>query len=248
MKKLRIEVSGITDVGIEKKVNEDSFFYKVVDAGTCYAGIFAVADGVGGLEKGEVASRKAISDINKWWENDFKNNFNNKEYLIQSLISTINETNLELISIARNNSIRTATTIVVLIIWNNNWLVLNVGDSRVYRINGLFSNKINQLTQDHSCMINKEIDGRIIRKNVLTECIGNRERINHYCNLDTIKRNDIFIICSDGIYKTITDRELADITKTNKDSMDRLCNSLVETAKQKGESDNISVIAVRLVD
>lgn len=64
MKLLKMEAAGVTDEGTVKKVNEDGFFYKIVDAGASYAGVFAVADGVGGGIKGEVASSAAIAQIN----------------------------------------------------------------------------------------------------------------------------------------------------------------------------------------
>ena len=248
MKKLKLCVSGITDVGAIKNVNQDSFVYKVVDAGECFAGIFAVADGVGGLEKGEVASSMAISNINRWWENEFKNHYHDQEYLIRTLIDCFKNTNTEIINMAKRNEIKAATTLTVLFIYKNNYFIVHIGDSRIYKINGLFNRKIDQITQDHSCIIDKQINGRTIKKSVLTECLGNKEQCNHFCAMSPIKKNDIFIVCSDGIYKTMADNKILDLINQNKNNIQNVCQSLVDTVKLNGETDNISVIAIKVND
>lgn len=249
MKKYKFQVAGISDVGTVKKVNEDGFVYKVIDAGEHFSGIFAVADGVGGLEKGDVASSIAISNINKWWENEFKKYYNDRENLVKSLITTLNITNKELITFATNQSIRMATTLSVLFIHKDDGIIVHIGDSRIYKSNpGTFSTKIEQLTQDHSCYVNKSINGRIVKKSVLTECLGNKDIINHFCVMNPVKKGDIYILGSDGIYKTMTEAKLAEVVKRNKSNMQELCENLVDTVKTNGEKDNISVIAIKVVD
>jgi protein phosphatase len=245
MKKYHMEVSGLTDIG-KKEKNEDSFVYKVVDAGEDFAGLFAVADGVGGLKNGEVASAMAISGINKWWEKEFKQHYFEKDSLVQSLISNIQKANTDIMEYPGKGAGKIATTLALLLIYQNRAMIANVGDSRIYKIHGLLSKSILQLTEDHSCFINYEINNQIIKKSVLTECLGNKKDMKHYYREDPIKNQDIYLVCSDGIYKTLTENQLLNIAKENKNNMNSLCKTLVETAKANGETDNITIIAVKI--
>jgi protein phosphatase len=175
MKNPKIEVFGITDAGTVKEINEDSFVYKVVNIGENMAGIFAVADGVGGLQKGDIASATAISILNKWWEEVFKNNYKDRDYLVKSLIRIPEIINTELLDMINKDGIKMATTLSVMLIYKKEAFVVNVGDSRIYKVQkGLFKPSIRQLTQDHSTFVNREVDGKIFRKSVLTECLWNK--------------------------------------------------------------------------
>lgn len=248
MRKLNFEVFGITDVGIEKQINQDSFVYKVVEAGDFCYGIFAVADGVGGLENGEVASSLAISNINKWWENDFKNNVNNYDYLINTLIKTLKDANEKIIKVAESKSCKMATTLSVLFLYKNNYFIIHIGDSRIYKLSNNFGTKIIQLTEDHSQIIQKNYNGKLVQKSVLTQCLGNRSQISHFCLTDKIKKNDYFLLCSDGIYKTLSNENIFSIFKDNAKDINQVCIRLIESAKNNNEKDNISVILVRITD
>ena len=247
MKKHELEVYGITDVGTVKKVNEDGFVYKVVDAGECYSGIFAIADGVGGLSKGEIASSIAISNINKWWENEFKTHYNDKDYLVHTLLENIKTTNNEISNYALANGIRMATTLTILFIYKDEGIIVNIGDSRVYCYsNGIFKSNLVQLTVDHSCVVQKEIDGKMVDKSFLTEWLGNKPIINYFTTIVPIHKGDIFILCSDGIYKTMKNSSLLSVIKAKKNNLQQLCSELINSVKLKKETDNISVITVRI--
>lgn len=247
MKKLRFAVTGLSDVG-KKRSNEDSYVYKVIDAGDYYAGIFAVADGVGGLDRGDLASAKAISDLNKWWESEFKYYYHDQAQLIQSLIAKVQETNVALIQFANRNSIKIATTLSVLLIHRKNSIIVHIGDSRIYKVQVSLNTRIIRLTEDHSCYILREIKGRKVRKQVLTECLGNKEAINYYFMLGDLHKNDIYLVCSDGIYKTIPDTQIMGTVKKNRHDVKKICTKLIDTAKVNGETDNISIIAIKITD
>lgn len=248
MKKLNFEVFGMTDVGIEKEINQDSFVYKVVDVNDFCCGIFAVADGVGGLEKGEIASSIAISNINKWWENIFKNNYNNYEYLIKTLIQTIKEINQQIIILAESKAIKMATTLSVLFLYKDSYFIIHIGDSRIYKLSTTFGTKIVQLTEDHSQIIQKTYNGKLFQKSVLTQCLGNKTEVNHFCCTEKIKKNNYFLLCSDGIYKTLSNENIYQIFKNNVKDIKQVCSGLIENAKSNKEKDNISVIVIRITD
>jgi len=243
MRKLIIQAAGVTDLGSVKKVNQDSFLYKVADIGDSYVGIFAVADGVGGLDSGEVASAIAISNINNWWEQDFKNNIDKPNNIINSLILAFKRSNEEILQYSSQNRLRAATTLSVLLIYKNSYYIIHTGDSRIYKI----SSKIQCLTKDHSCYVNRLVNGATYRKSVLTACLGAKEDLKYFCTSGKISKNNIFMVCSDGVYKTISDKDILKLIKKNKGDLKFSCESLINEAKTRGERDNITLIVCRIV-
>jgi len=239
---LKISAVGISDVGTLKHVNQDSFVYKIVEADNSYAGLFAVADGVGGLDDGEISSAIAISNLNKWWDRDFRNLYNDTEKLISSLIQCFNISNAQIMDYSKFKNVKTATTLSVLLIHKNNYYIVHIGDSRIYKI----TRSIKMLTIDHSCLIDKIINRKVYRKSVLTECLGDKVEINYYYSSGKISKNDIFIVCSDGINKTITDDEILKIVKKQKSNLDIACKSIIDEAKGRGETDNITLILAKI--
>lgn len=246
MGKLLIEVSGVTDVGIQKDVNQDSFVYKVVDSEDGHAGVFAVADGVGGLESGEIASAITINNIKKWWEEQFLKSDGNKEEIVKTLIEVLDKINNQILVYSQINHKKMATTLSLVLIFQNEFIIFNVGDSRVYRYSGTFNVKLEQLTVDHSCIIEKEVNGKLIRKSALTQSLGAKSAFRYYSNIGSIKKGDIFFVCSDGIYKTLSDSEIKTIIKQNKNDLDAITHKLVTRVKEKGETDNITIIAFKI--
>ena len=247
MGRLSYLVSGISEAGLIKETHEDSFVYKVVHTGDRYAGIFAVADGVGGLERGEVASAFAISEINKWWESEFKSHFDQRDYLAASLVDVFRKINDALIQYGKGNGMKTGTTLTVLLLIDETAIVSHVGDSRLYRLSGFPAKRFFQVTTDHSCMIEAIRDGQKYLKSVLTDCLGNKETFSIYTDLFEVRRNETFVISSDGIYKTISSAKLADIVRKHGEDVEKMCEEMIVTAKNNKETDNLSVIAVRTV-
>jgi serine/threonine protein phosphatase PrpC len=245
MKKLTLKAAGVTDIGC-KESNQDAFVYKVADVGEHYAGIFAVADGVGGLKKGELASALAISNINRWWQEQFKPHYHNQEYLVQSLTDVFKQTNKELLMLARMQGVRMATTLSVLVIHKGKLIIVHVGDSRIYRIRPGLRPGIVQMTEDHSCNITREINGRPVSKTVLTQCLGNKEEFRHYSRAGLIQKQELYLVCSDGIYKTLAASEIMGICRRYRKDLPQAGAALVEAAKSKGETDNLTAILVRI--
>ncbi|MBU3215895.1 serine/threonine-protein phosphatase [Clostridium estertheticum] len=242
MGNFKINSFGISDKGIVKAVNQDSFVYKVVEVQDAHAGLFAVADGVGGLKDGEISSAIAISNFNKWWDCDFRNFYNDTGKLIPSLIESFTKCNEEIMSYSRLKNVRTATTLSVLFIHKNIYYIVHIGDSRIYKV----TRKIERLTIDHSCLVDKTINGKIYKQSALTECLGNRAEINYYCATGKISKNDIFMVCSDGIYKTIGENEILEMVSKQKMDLEKACKSIINEVKDRGETDNITLILARI--
>lgn len=227
---------GISDVGRVKQVNQDSLFYAVSDDGK--TGIFAVADGVGGLEFGEVASTKATEQIEKWWQKFISSDIEKDgEKIADSLSELIFAVNGDIYAFNEANQTKSATTLSLLLLYGNNYCIAHVGDSRIYAC-VREEKKIYQLTTDHSTDIIVERDGRKMIRSALTDGIGYKKSIK--CDLSFGELNSAvngFLVCSDGIYKKQSEQQLADILFADEVNA---CSNLIFAAKQAGESDNIT--------
>lgn len=246
-KEFKLTAAGLTHAGHVKPVNEDGFVYKVENDGFCDAGVFAVADGVGGLSKGEVASSIAISNINKWWKTQFAGRDKSHVSLADSLKACMRDINLEILELSKQWDTRMATTLTVLVICEDAAIIMHIGDSRVYRLRpGVLSAGLQQLTEDHSCTIGRVVQGRVVNKSVLTQCLGYKEQIDCFFDVVPLKSGDVFLVCSDGAYKTMTTKTLERLIKMGQADMVSLCDKMVLTAMNNGETDNITVIVAKV--
>lgn len=231
---------GITDVGRVKQINQDSLFYAVTDDAS--AGVFAVADGVGGLKFGEVASAKAAEHIGKWWQNLSESDFaQGIEEIADSLSELIFAVNSDIYSFNEANQTKSATTLSLVFLHGGNYCIAHVGDSRVYAC-VREEKKIYQLTTDHTKDIVVERDGHQIVKSALTDGIGHRKSIK--CDLSFGPLNSAvsgFFVCSDGVYKKQNEQRIAEIIFADEANA---CANLILGAKQAGESDNITAAYV----
>lgn len=235
-----IDWCGLSDTGTVKNVNQDSILCDVCKKEKGDIGIFAVADGVGGLEYGEIASKIAIETLTGWWKK-LSSQSNSEEMLSETLIKNIADINAKIASYPYNM----ATTLSLLMVLNDKYYILHIGDSRIYHYkSGVFGN-FEQITPDHSTMILKVVNGTEIEKSVLTDCLGRKSKSGYYSAVFPLCSGDLFMLCSDGIYKTQSAKEIKKIISQNKDSTTNICESLITQAKSNGETDNISVIAVK---
>ena len=245
MSHVAIDVFGISDVGLTKEVNEDSFVYKIAEVNGKTAGLFAVADGVGGLSDGEWASKTCIKRINLWWESELSRYSKGEETIdTKSLREAIIDSNNRILKVSSDKGIRSGTTLTMLAIIDDRAVIAHVGDSRCYRLRKNLLWRLSRLTVDHSCERSKTVDGVTTVKNVLTDCVGYRQdfRIDIF-EID-MNDGDRFMLCSDGIYKTQDDSVLEENMRRDRKNLNNLCQCLVEGAKNNKERDNISVIAL----
>lgn len=240
---MKITGFGISDIGRVKQVNQDSLFYDISQNPD--AGIFAVADGVGGLQFGEVASATATENIKMWWQEFLLSGIGlDSEKTVDSLSALIFKINGEIYSFNEANQTKSATTLSLIIIYGNSYYIAHVGDSRVYAFVGTES-RLYQLTTDHSRDIVKEHNGRKYIQSALTDGLGHKKSIK--CDLSFGPLNDsvsAFLVCSDGVYKKQNEQVLAQIISAGTDEK-QICEKLIDGAKQAGESDNITAAFFR---
>lgn len=229
--------SAATHVGMVREINEDSFIDKNE------VGLWAVADGMGGHEAGEVASQavvRALADIE---------NASNFEESLEEVRRQLEAVNYQLVDSSKNfppNRVP-GTTVAALLIHDKQGATLWAGDSRIYRKrNGV----IKLLTKDHSHvqslldrdLISPEDAEKHPMANVITRAIGIEDPVRIDIRTFKVLRGDQFLLCSDGLSRLVQSFEMADLLK-NQDK-DEIVQSLLRAALDRGAPDNVTLIYV----
>ena len=234
---------GLTDRGLVRQLNEDSIYFSS-DAVGSYPNLFIVADGMGGHQAGDFASKFTVEYVKQTlssWKGDVKEGFR----------SAIEGANEELLRRGSNDSslVGMGTTLVMLSVWKDHYLAANVGDSRLYRLR---SGKLSQITTDHSWVEEMCSLGRLDRdselyhakKNIITRAVGaSREIVPDYFE-DALEPGDKFLLCSDGLTNMVDDRSITHVYDSDEELF-KIAGKLVNKANEAGGNDNISVVLVK---
>ncbi len=239
MRHLRWSSANHSHVGMVRKINEDS----------CLAlpelGLWAVADGMGGHEAGDVASGMIIDALRQVPLSLNLQNF------ISSVRECVLETNRKLRSeSARHYNHRTiGSTVVILLACEDRGACLWVGDSRLYRLR---SGRLQQLTRDHSHVqdlieqgvLDPEEAHQHPLSNVITRAVGSADQLDIDVIEFALQAGDFFLLCSDGLNKVLTDSEIAQLMSQHNDQ--ELVQALIQRALVRGASDNVTTVVVKI--
>ncbi len=208
--------------------------------------VAALADGVGGMERGEVASRLAVETAITTFR-EVKGEQSPQQLITQMF----NAANLAVYDkgMEEHGKARMATTLAVVVFRNNEITVGNVGDSRVYLVRKA---TIKQLSTDHTYTGMQQKFGLITEqeaktsenRSVLTRSVGHEHVIRPDVETVTVFKGDTVVLCSDGLYAHVADSEIADIV--SRYSPAQACRRLVALAEQRGTDDNLSVQVVQI--
>lgn len=249
-------VAANSDIGIKKSTNQDSLLIKVAQTNSGRVCLCIVCDGMGGLSKGELASAQVIRTMEHWFEHAFpamlKRGFKTEDLKLQWDNMAL-EQNQVLAAHAARHGTRMGTTIVALLIINDHYYIMNVGDSRAY----LLTDRLYQLTKDQS-FVQYELDaGRITeeqakqhpQRNVLLQCIGASDVVTPDFYEGPVHPDSVFVLCSDGFRHVVTPEEiyekLSPSVLANERVMVENAVWLTELNKRRREVDNISVAVIR---
>ncbi|MBR4754480.1 MAG: Stp1/IreP family PP2C-type Ser/Thr phosphatase [Lachnospiraceae bacterium] len=234
---------GMTDIGKKRVVNQDNIYVSTRPVGNL-PNLFVVADGMGGHKAGDYASRYAtdavVESISANSETDIKK-------IITKAVEDANS--LVFKKSAENEDFRgMGTTLVIAAISGDELTVANIGDSRLYLIEG---SSIKQLTQDHSLVAEMvrmgQIDEQEARrrpdKNIITRAIGISEVIHADFFKSKVKSKEFVLLCSDGLSNMLEDSEMLSAV-TGSEPLEKKTSMLIDLANQKGGKDNISVIII----
>ncbi len=258
----RFEVFGLTDVGLVREGNEDSLLLAQD------IGLFAVADGMGGHNCGEVASAFTIEAISAFYRSSDVTRQVRAAYrkLRRSLPREQLDSSTEALRLRRaveganvsvfrlaqqHESLRDmGTTVVAAVFCGRRMYTSNVGDSRVYRLR---DGRIQQLTEDHS-LVNEYLRMNMLRpedvetfpyKNVIVRAIGLHEQVTVDIDYVSVRAGDQILLCSDGLTDLVRDPEIERLL-SGESSARSACERLTELAKDRGGHDNITTVLIRL--
>ena len=245
-----------TDVGIRKNTNQDSVLLEtaVTDYGQALLGV--ICDGMGGLAKGEVASAILVKAFSSWFHREFPRILYGgieADAVRQSWTDLILEQNQRIREYGQNCNASLGTTAVALLLVEDVYYIINVGDSRVYYL----KEGINQITGDQT-FVQREMDlGRMTleeaklhpKRNMLLQCVGASSVIKPDFYVNKYQPDSLFMMCSDGFRHLIQPQEFYERLRpefmATEEKMKEAAVYFTELNKSRREEDNISVTLIR---
>jgi PPM family protein phosphatase len=229
-----------TDTGRQRQANEDSYFAR--------APLFAVADGMGGAQAGEVASRIAARAFER------KRTLSVEEPAEGQLEQIAQRANREIHKLAQEDSSRAGmgTTLTAALLRDDEVALGHVGDSRAYLLR---DGRLKRLTKDHSLVEELRRQGRLTeeqaeehpQRSIITRALGPEPSVNVDTMTFPARDGDVFLLCSDGLTTMVPDEQIQEIL-VNSRNLRTAVNKLVDAANQGGGRDNITAVAFRVAD
>jgi PPM family protein phosphatase len=229
--------AGVTDPGRKRRRNEDSFVIEPP--------LFAVADGMGGAQAGEVASRLAAAAFREFHEADALDS----EERVAAIIQEANRRIYERASSDAQAS-GMGTTITAALIDGDQLAIGHVGDSRAYRLR---AGVLEQLTDDHSLVADLVRSGRLTpeeadthpQRSVITRALGTDSEVDVDTFMVEVEVGDVFLLCSDGLTSMVGDEEIHHLV-SGASGLEQAAKALVKAANRAGGEDNVTVVLFAL--
>ena len=254
------QCAGLTDTGMVRDHNEDSFLVSQTES------FVVVADRMGGHQSGEVASRMAINEIESFYEETLKQESpidlplwpagrrKPKSREERRLIASMVRANSVIHRAAGENPKYNGmgTTCVGAFFVEEGVMIAHVGDSRCYRLRG---DELRQMTEDHS-LANEYIRSKILRpedlpsfpyKNVITRAIGLQDTVEVETNFYEHADGDIYLLCSDGLSDPVKEPQMREILMKYSNDLPRACRELIIAANTNGGPDNVTAVLAKTI-
>ena len=234
-----------TDVGKAREMNQD---YYSIPSSENDLQLYILADGMGGYNGGEIASRLATETTKNYIQNNFDKIEHNKEAILKLVKDAMEYANMVVYEESKKdeNLQGMGTTLDVCFIYNNKIYIGHVGDSRIYLIKKDIGRKI---TKDHSYVQQLVEDKKITReeaehhpkKNMLLKALGCTSYVEPDIRARNLEKDDILLMCSDGLTNMVEENKIYEVVKENKEKAPEI---LVNLANNAGGYDNITVITI----
>lgn len=245
-----LEIAQLTDIGLERANNEDHMTTVVPTDQQALAqkgALFVVADGLGGHERGEMASQLAVNTISDAYYRS------SGDDIAAALAQAIREANTAVYALSSQQEHEAekemGTTIVAAVLQGDMVYAANVGDSRAYIVRG---GKVQQITHDHSWVADQVRLGALTeeqartheKRNQIYRCLGVKPEVEIDQFSETVQDGDALLLCTDGLTGLVTDPEIAEIVEhySPQESVQRL----IQRANEQGGPDNITAIVARV--
>ncbi len=245
-----IEVVGITDAGSVRQYNEDSILFDRAN------GVMVLADGMGGHRAGEVASRIATEIILRGIQTklaEIRASTHERAPLL-AVDQCINRANEAVFAAAQGNAAYRGmgTTVAAVLFYDNGATLAHIGDSRIYRLRG---DRLQLLTRDDSLLRDQVELGLIAaadageshNRNLVTSALGVGKIVTPHLREEDAAPGDTFLLCSDGLNDLVDDADIELIMTTLYANLPLAAQHLVQTAKDNGGHDNVSVILAKVL-
>jgi len=252
---MRYMATADTDVGISKKTNQDSLLIKHASVNGSEVLMAVVCDGMGGLEKGELASATVVREFNRWFieELPFELEAPDMKIIGAKWALMLKELNVKILDYSREKGLDgVGTTFSGILFVDDKYVIGHVGDTRIYYVGSMMT----QLTTDQT-FVAREVDKGTMtleqaksdkRRNLLLQCVGASRVVEPQIICGKVEKG-AYMICSDGFRHEITEDEMYEslnpINLMNRNTMHNNARYLIEQVKKRGEKDNISVLLIK---
>jgi PPM family protein phosphatase len=256
-KRLRYDIGTLSDIGLVRSYNEDSLISMNLQRKPSdgMISLCAVADGLGGYQGGDIASKMALQvlsdNISKFiLSATCQKTLHRQESVLHALTEGVKAANKTIFSSGQTEGNNMATTLVAALLINDTVYIANVGDSRAYCLDGEL---IHQISADHSLVADFIKFGELSpeeiythpQRNIVTRCLGSTPDIEADLFIERLKPGQSVLLCSDGLWEMVRDDEIKKIIGAYSTSQ-AACEQLAVVAKQNGGIDNISVIIIKI--
>jgi len=252
---MEVKAFGLTHVGRQRQHNEDSFLVRDD------AGLFLVADGMGGHAAGEIASRIAAESVAEFiehtesedgtWPYAYDETTTRATNRLTAALKVANTRVLE--AMRKDSRLRgMGTTVVACLVDGECASVAHVGDSRAYLVRG---GELSRITDDHSWVFEQVQAGMISAdeaerhplRNVITRALGGALTVVPDASEVTLHQGDIFLLCSDGLTGMVPEDDILRLVLENEDDLEKACEALIDRANERGGYDNVTTVLVKVI-
>jgi serine/threonine protein phosphatase PrpC len=245
-----IELATLTDVGRQRANNEDSYLYWEPESEKEFrrkGRLAVIADGMGGYEGGQEASRLAVETVRHIYDDGFSND---PQTALLAAFEAAHQ-NIQRYAEEHPQFHGMGTTCTAFAVLGAQLYFAHVGDSRLYRVRGA---EISRLTRDHS-YVGRLVENGIVRaedaeshpqRHILTAALGSGREVvpDAPQSAIAVEKGDSFVLCTDGLWGLVGEQELAVLVNTN--APEAACQALVQVALERGGPDNITVLILRV--
>jgi protein phosphatase len=249
---MNVKAFGLTHVGRQRQHNEDAF---LVEGD---AGLFLVADGMGGHAAGEIASRIAVDSITEFimhtkeddgtWPHAYDEHYKRSTNRLMAAVRMANTRVLE--AMRKDARLRgMGTTVVACLADDSTVSVAHVGDSRAYMVR---EGQLSRITNDHSWVFEQVQAGMLTEaeaekhplRNVITRALGGALQVTPDASEIEAKPGDVFLLCSDGLTGMVPESEIQRIVTASGGDLRKACQELIDAANERGGLDNVTAVLV----
>lgn len=256
---MKFNTAACSDIGILKKVNQDSYCIKSASTPIGNILMAVICDGMGGLEKGELASTCVTTAFHNWFKEKLPSYMENFkiEQVKKDWGFIIQEQNRKISDYGKKEKIQLGTTLTAMLMVDEYMvLICHVGDSRIYRI----KEEVELLTKDHTWIAREVRHKRITEeeakkhpaRNMLLQCIGVLETVVPDYMVKQIKGDEVYMLCTDGFRHKVSEEEFLNKLHPkkllNEEEMEKQIKELIDLNKQRNEKDNITAIVIKTVN